>query len=98
MLVGFENTLYTPLVRHHGGAYLESVVPTAACEMAIVFRSAGCAFFVCHDLTLRIPSSFLRHILRTITAMAIKITAGELSARVKTNVYQRAHLRAQMRG
>jgi hypothetical protein len=75
-------TTVEPLV-----SYLESTVPTAACEMAIVYRSASCACFACHVLHLR--ALLLRHFLHTATAMARKkTTADELSARAKANGYQ----------
>jgi|ERR1700722_18189382 hypothetical protein len=71
-------------------SYLESAVPTAACEMAIVFRSTGCAFFACRDLSLRIPSpSSATSSAPSAPWREKKITAGELSARAKANGYQR---------
>jgi hypothetical protein len=33
-------------------SYLESTVPAAACEMAIVFGSARCAYFACRVLSI----------------------------------------------
>jgi hypothetical protein len=38
------------------GSYLESTALTVACEMAIIFRSAGYACYACRVLSLRTPS------------------------------------------
>jgi hypothetical protein len=71
-------------------SYLNSRVPTAACEMAIVFRSAGSAYFACRVQSLRLPSPLLRCFLRITTAIARKkITVDELIACGKANGYQR---------
>ena len=37
-------------------SYLESTVPAAACEMAIVFRSVGYAYFACRPIDLNTVS------------------------------------------
>ena len=37
-------------------SHLESTVPTAVCEMATVFGSAGCVYFTCRVLSVRPPS------------------------------------------
>jgi hypothetical protein len=36
-------------------SYLEALVPAAACEIAIIFRSAGCACLARRVLSLRLP-------------------------------------------
>src|SRR5271155_1148507 len=71
-------------------SYLESTVPAAACEMAIVFGSAGYALF-CLSCPIYLNTvSLLRYFLRpTIAMIRKKITGDELSARAKENGYQR---------
>jgi hypothetical protein len=44
--------------------HLESTVPITACEMALVFGSAGCACFACCINSVQAPF-FLRYFLRT---------------------------------
>ena len=72
-------------------SYLESTVPTVACEMAIVFRSARLRLFCLSRPTSSTTLSFLRHFLQTAaTTMARKkTTTDELNARAKANSYQR---------
>jgi hypothetical protein len=70
-------------------SYLESTVPAATSEMAVVFRSAGCARFACRVLPLR-HHCLLRHFVHTATVIAgKKVATDELSARAKANGYQR---------
>ena len=38
-------------------SYLESMVPAAACEMAVLIRTASCTCFACRALSLRPPST-----------------------------------------
>jgi hypothetical protein len=45
--------------------HLESTVPITSNKMAIVFKSAGCAYFTYYIISLRAPLSFLRYFLRT---------------------------------
>jgi hypothetical protein len=45
--------------------HLESTVPIAAWEMALVFGSAGCACFACCINSLQAPFSFLHYFLQT---------------------------------
>src|SRR5438105_3297529 len=70
-------------------SYLGSTVPAAACEMAIVFRSAGCACFALSCPIYLSTVSLLRYFLRPTAAMTKKVTGDELSARAKANGYQR---------
>jgi len=50
-------------------SYLESTVPAAACEMAIVFRSVGYAYFACRPIDLN-TVSLLRYFPRPTIVMA----------------------------
>jgi hypothetical protein len=68
-------------------SYLKSTVAIAACDMAIVCRSANCACFACRVLHLRAPSppSLPPYRYRR----SKKTTIDKLSARAKANGYQR---------
>jgi hypothetical protein len=52
-------------------SYLDSMVPTAACEMAIVFRSVGCACCACGVLSIQAspPSSVISSAVPTAISM-----------------------------
>ena len=78
-------------MRRHGGApvsYLEPTVPVTTCEMAVVIRSAGCAFcLLFSSTTVLLFCNFLRA-----TAVARKKVIGdELDVRAKSNGYRRVH-------
>jgi hypothetical protein len=67
---------------------LRPIVPTTVCEMAIVFRSADCAFFAYRVVPLSNKFSLLLQFLHTTNAMARKRTAGDKrSARANANGY-----------
>jgi hypothetical protein len=69
-------------------SYLESIVPTVAYDIAIVFGPAGYACFYSPCTILFIHHLFFRHFLPTPAMTRRKITRDKLIARAKANSYK----------